>query len=123
LLDRIDLHVEVPRLPYEKIAAEQPAENSEQIKIRVEAVRSKQQERFGKAKTNSEMDIKELKEYCRLEADGQQFMKQAMQRYNFSGRSLHRILKVARTIADLAQSQTILLGHLAEAVQYRPKSE
>ncbi len=123
LLDRIDLHVEVPRLPYEKMANTEFAENSQNIKRRIQAARAVQQERFGQAKTNSEMSLVELKEYCRLGADEQQLMKQAMKQYNFSGRSLHRILKVSRTIADLAGSETITSQHLAEAIQYRPKSE
>ncbi|HYV33329.1 MAG TPA: ATP-binding protein, partial [Candidatus Limnocylindria bacterium] len=123
LLDRIDLHVEVPRLPYEKMADNQPAENSTGIKNRVEKARAVQQNRFGKSKTNSEMSIIELKQYCKLGSVEQQLLKQAMKHYNFSGRSLHRILKVARTIADLADSENILEKHLSEAIQYRPKTD
>jgi magnesium chelatase family protein len=123
LLDRIDLHVEVPRLPYEKMAASETAEQSADIKNRVERARAVQQQRFGSSKTNSEMSIIELKGHCRLSDDGQQLIKQAMKQYNFSGRSLHRILKVSRTIADLAGSNSIGLSHLAEAIGYRPKTE
>jgi magnesium chelatase family protein len=123
LLDRIDLHVEVPRLPYEKIAKEEPNESSAEVKARVQKARSIQQVRFQKSKTNSEMNILELKEYCKLGAEGQEVIKQAMKRYSFSGRGLHRILKVARTIADLAGSDGITVQHLGEAIQYRPKSE
>lgn len=123
LLDRIDLHVEVPRLPYEKISAQSPAENSADIKSRVQNARQLQKQRFRQPKTNSEMGLVELKQFCALNTSEQQLMKQAMKQYNFSGRSLHRILKVARTIADLAGSEPIVVAHLAEAIQYRPKAE
>ena len=123
LLDRIDLHVEVPRLPYEKMAATTQAEKSSNVKIRVQAAREVQKKRFIGSKTNSEMNIVEIKEYCKLAEPEQQLLKQAMKQYNFSGRSLHRILKVARTIADLAEMENITGDHLAEAIMYRPKSE
>jgi magnesium chelatase family protein len=123
LLDRIDLHMEVPRLPYEKISAEESLETSASIKRRVQQAREVQQKRFNKSKTNSEMNLVEVKEFCRLGAEQQQLMKQAMKQYNFSARSFHRILKVARTIADLALSDIISIQHLAEAIQYRPKME
>lgn len=123
LLDRIDLHVDVPRLPYEKISEESKAENSESIKVRVEKARSLQVKRFGQTKTNSEMNLRELKLYCALSEPGQGLLKQAMRQYNFSGRSLHRVLKVARTIADLTGLEDISLDNLAEALHFRPKSE
>jgi len=123
LLDRIDLHVEVLRLAYEKIAGENRSENSGAVKARVEKAREVQSQRFGRSKTNSEMSLQELKAFCALGIQEQSFLKQAMKQFNFSGRSLHRILKVARTIADLAGCGQIALQHLAEAVQYRPKTE
>ncbi|MBI5530700.1 MAG: YifB family Mg chelatase-like AAA ATPase [Candidatus Doudnabacteria bacterium] len=123
LLDRIDLHVEVPRLPYEKMAAQERAENSVSIKQRVEVARAVQNKRFGASRTNSEMGLVEIKEFCQLGALQEELLKQAMKQYNFSGRSLHRILKVARTIADLAGAEKIETDHLAEAIQYRPKTE
>jgi len=123
LLDRIDLHVEVPRLAYEKMSQSEPAEKSANIKQRVQRAREVQQKRFGKAKTNSEMTLVELKEFCKLGFNEQQAMKQAMKQFNFSGRSLHRILKVSRTIADLAGSDIITHQHLGEAIQYRPKQD
>lgn len=123
LLDRIDLHVEVPRLPYEKMTEQQVGEPSLSIKNRVQQARQVQSRRFGRAKTNSEMDIVELKTHCVLDEQGQQIMRNVMQRFNFSGRSLHRILKVARTIADLSASEKITVTHLGEAIQYRPKSD
>ncbi len=122
LLDRIDLHVEVPRLPYEKMQ-QQPAESSAAVKQRVQQARSLQYRRFGSSKTNSEMNIVEIKKFCVLGAQEDMVLRQAMKSYNFSGRSLHRILKVARTIADLDQSEVITTKHLAEAIQYRPKAD
>ncbi|MCX6797128.1 MAG: ATP-binding protein, partial [Candidatus Doudnabacteria bacterium] len=123
LLDRIDLHVEVPRLSYEKMSEDSIAENSGSVKQRVEKARAIQRQRFGAAKTNSEMSIVELKNFCTLDQPGQMLIKQAMKQYNFSGRSLHRILKVARTIADLAGLKNIATDNLAEAIMYRPKAE
>ncbi len=123
LLDRIDLHVEVPRLPYEKMTASGAAEKSVQIKARVQQARGIQAARFGKSQTNSEMGLVEIRRYCILSENGKEFLKQATKQFNFSGRSLHRVMKVARTIADLSGAEDIDLSHLAEAVQYRPKIE
>jgi magnesium chelatase family protein len=123
LLDRIDLYVEVPRLPYEKMREESSGEPSVQVKDRVSRARLVQKNRFGNSKTNSEMNIVELRQYCKLGEKEELLLKQAMKQYNFSGRSLHRILKVARTIADLASSETITTDNIAEAVQYRPRTE
>jgi magnesium chelatase family protein len=89
----------------------------------VQKARAIQQQRFRAAKTNSEMGLTEIKEFCHLDEAGETVLKQAMKQYNFSGRSLHRILKVARTIADLCGQENILPGNIAEAVQYRPKTE
>ncbi len=123
LLDRIDLHVDVPRLPYEKMQEQAACQTSADIKVRVEAARQIQRERFNSTKTNSEMDLREIKKFCALATGERQLLRQVMGRYNFSGRSLHRILKVARTIADLVGESQISAAHLAEAVQYRPKNE
>ncbi len=123
LLDRIDLHVEVPRLPYEKMQQPGTSPSSAEIKIKVERARQIQSRRFGSAKTNSEMNILDLKKYCRLGPAEEELMRLSMKRYNFSGRSFHRILKVARTIADLAGRENIGHDDLAEAIQYRPKVE
>ena len=123
LLDRIDLHVEVPRLPFEKIHNTSGNETSEQIKVRVQAARAIQRERFGDSKTNSEMNLIELKQFCIIGSSEQEMLGIAMKKYNFSGRSLHRILKVSRTIADLSGLENISKDNLAEAIMYRPKAE
>lgn len=123
LLDRIDLHVEVPRLSYDKMATPEVSEKSANIKQRVQRTREIQSARYGSAKTNSEMSLVELREFCRLPEDGKQLLKGAMQRFNFSGRSMHRILKVSRTIADLDGSENIIAKHISEAINYRPKQE
>lgn len=123
LLDRIDLHVEVPRLPYEKMSDTGSAETSEGIKERVERAREVQRQRFGKSKTNSEMNIVDIKIHCQLGEPEQQLVRQAMKKYNFSGRSLHRILKVSRTIADIKGKEKITAQDLSESIMYRPKTE
>ncbi len=123
LLDRIDLHADVPRLPFEKIHNQQTEVSSSEIKARVEEARKIQQKRFGSAKTNSEMNIIEIRKYCAVGPSEELLLKQSMQKYNFSGRSLHRILKVARTIADLAGLEKINGDNIGEAIQYRPKTE
>lgn len=123
LLDRIDLHVSVPRLPYEKLSSQETSEPSSSIKERVQRAREVQEKRFHGTKTNSEMNLMEIKKYCALGSVEKEMLAQAMKKYNFSGRSLHRLLKVSRTIADLAGADDINHIHLAEALQYRPKSE
>ncbi|MDO8558167.1 MAG: YifB family Mg chelatase-like AAA ATPase [bacterium] len=125
LLDRIDLHVEVPRLKYEKLASEKVAEESSAIRARVESARAMQKERFKDKSilTNAEMGVKDLKEFCKVDEKGEALLKDAVTRMKLSARSYHHILKVARTIADLAQSPTIRVEHIAEAIQYRKRSE
>lgn len=123
LLDRIDLHVEVPRLSFEKITKGNQPEGSEQIRQRVEQVRKIQIERFSREKiiTNSEMDNRLIKKYCQLDQDCLQLLKKAVNEFYLSVRSYMRILKMARTIADLNDSQIIQVNHVAEALQYRLK--
>ncbi|MDP4001386.1 MAG: YifB family Mg chelatase-like AAA ATPase [bacterium] len=126
LLDRIDLFVEVGRVEYEKLSAESSGESSADIQKRVQNARDKQSQRFkqnNKIKTNSEMTIKEIREFCKLEQAEQDFMKTAVIKMYLSARSYHRILKLGRTIADLANAENISTIHLAEALQYRPKTE
>lgn len=123
LLDRIDLHVEVPRVKFEKLAKDDLAESSEKIRIRVEEARDRQRCRFQDSpwETNSEMKNKDIKEFCKLNDQSIEILKQAVRQMNLSARSYHRILKLSRTIADLAGSDNIDTSHVAEALQYRSK--
>lgn len=126
LLDRIDLHVEVGRLEYDKFSSESTGESSSDIQNRVQCARDIQTQRFENfqnIKTNSEMTIREIKEFCILGVPEQNFMKTAVVKMYLSARSYHRILKLARTIADLSGEPAIAVSHLAEALQYRPKVE
>ncbi len=124
LLDRIDLFVEVPRLSYEKIRIIQETETSALIRARIKTTHKIQNVRYKNSKTiyNSEMSTSEMDKYCKLnEADSILLLKKATDKLLLSARSIHRVLKVARTIADLSQSQNISTEHLAEALQYRRK--
>jgi magnesium chelatase family protein len=145
LLDRIDIHIEVPRVDYEKLSGDRMGESSASIRERVQAARDIQRERFGirslreappRGQTsgkqsletlqsdivcNADMHLAEIRRFCRLPDEGQRLMRAAMTQLNLSARAYHRILKLARTIADLAGSEEIQSTHLAEALQYRPK--
>lgn len=126
ILDRIDLHVEVPRIKFEKLSEEAiPSEKSADIRKRVESARQIQKQRFTNSKTitNSEMSSQEIKEFCQLAPSCIELMKQALSSLHLSARSYYRIIKVARTIADLENSEQILPNHIAEALQYRFKTE
>ena len=121
LLDRIDLIVEVPALDYEELRRRTPSEPSAAIKQRVNAARQLQRERFGGDGTmcNAHLGTKELRQFCALSPEGEELMHQAFDAMGLSARSYDRILRVARTIADLAGSETIEPEHVAEAIQYR----
>ena len=121
LLDRIDLIVEVPALEYEELRRRTPSEPSAAIKARVNAARQIQRGRFGGDGTmcNAHIGTKELRQFCALSAEGEELMHQAFDAMGLSARSYDRILRVARTIADLAGSGTIEPEHVAEAIQYR----
>lgn len=121
LLDRIDLHVEAPRLSFEKIEDERELEDSFAVRSRVVAARLRQLARLGK--TNSEINIKEIKEYCRPDAGGLLLLRSAVASQHLSARSYHRMLKLARTIADLGGAETVNQDHIAEALMFRPKTE
>jgi magnesium chelatase family protein len=123
-LDRVDIFVEVPRVDYEKLTDERLGEESAKVQARVTATRIHQQERFRGTRLtcNAEMTPNEVREYCQVEESAQGLLKAAMQQLNLSARAFHRILKLARTIADMEKSDIISASHLAEAIQYRPRS-
>ncbi len=123
LLDRIDIHLEVPRIDYEQLADRRPGETSEVIRSRVEAARDVQAQRFSGANilTNADMGPREVQLFARLDTAGEQLMRTAVRQLALSARGYHRVLKLARTIADLAGSEAVTTGHVAEALQYRPR--
>ena len=122
LLDRIDLHVEVTPVSFEKMTTLQPSETSEEIRKRVIKARTIQSERFGNQKdiySNAMMPSQMIKQVCQINEPGKKLLKTAMERLGLSARAYDRILKVACTISDLANSKEIKIEHLAEAIQYR----
>jgi magnesium chelatase family protein len=123
LLDRIDIFIEVPRVNYEKLSEQRLGEPSLAIRTRVERARQRQRVRFANIgiNCNADMHTAEVRQYCSLDDAGRALMKTAMAQLQLSARAYHRVLKLARTIADLAESEMILPIHLAEALQYRPK--
>jgi magnesium chelatase family protein len=136
LLDRIDIHIEVPRVDYEKLSGDRVGESSESIRKRVQAARNIQLSRFTNSQSthhqstnsqstdivcNADMRVGEIRQFCKVGDEGQRLMRAAMTQLNLSARAYHRILKLARTIGDLAGNEEIQSVHLAEALQYRPK--
>jgi len=122
LLDRIDLHIEVPQVKFRDITGEATGEPSEKIRERVMAARRRQHRRFQdkpKITCNARMATRELKQFCELGEDTRELLKIAMANLNLSARAYDRILKVARTIADLAEAERISSEHVSEAIQYR----
>ncbi len=122
LLDRIDLHVEVPQVQFQDISAERTGEDSATIRGRVVEARKRQQARFGKKPSincNARMGPRELKTYCALDDATKELLKFAMADLNLSARAYDRVLKVARTIADLTGAEKISSDHISEAIQYR----
>ena len=126
LLDRIDIHVEVPRVEYQKLSNDRLGETSAVIRQRVQAARDIQRKRFSNVDSsniicNADMRVAEIRQFCKLDEAGESLIRAAMGQMNLSARGYHRVLKLARTIADLAGSENIQAAHLAEALQYRPK--
>lgn len=122
LLDRIDIHIEIVPVPFEKLSEYDAAETSATIRARVIKARNRQAERFKDVETihcNAQMTSKMLHKYAIIDAEGQKLLKDAMLRMNLSARAYDRILKVSRTIADLEGSENILTEHIAEAINYR----
>jgi magnesium chelatase family protein len=139
LLDRIDIHIEVPAVQYKELRGGASAEGSAEIRTRVLAARERQHARFaiapstGPARTakgtaraaakpifsNSQMNTQQIRTFCELSSDAERLLERAMQQQGLSARAHDRILKVARTIADLSAEQDIAVKHIAEAIQYR----
>ncbi len=129
LLDRIDIHIEVPRVQYEKLSDSRLGESSADIRARVEAARERQRVRFNGKEgektndvlSNADMRPAEVRKFCKLDDTSEALMRSAMSQLQLSARAYHRVLKLSRTIADLAGEENIAPAHLAEALQYRPK--
>jgi magnesium chelatase family protein len=122
LLDRIDLHVEAPAVAFDELRSTERAEPSAAIRERVVRVREKQRVRFGagsKVRINCRMSSQQVRKFCALTTDAENLLRMAMENLNLSARAHDRILKTARTIADLADSEDIAPDHIAEAIQYR----
>ena len=122
LLDRIDIHVECPQVRYQELASDRVGEKSEGIRTRVVAARARQIERFSGRKglhANADMQSRDIRRHCRIDAAGQELMKKAITTLGLSARAFDRIQKVSRTIADLAGCDAIRPEHVSEAIQYR----
>ncbi len=131
LLDRVDIYLEVPAVDMDKLSEDYQGEDSKSIRQRVVAARKIQEKRYqslpvgrqGKMLTNSEMGPDEIKQFCQITEDGLNLLKMAISSLNLSARGYHRVLKLSRTVADLAGSENILTEHVAEALQYRARDE
>ena len=126
LIDRIDIHMDVPRVEYDKLTRMERGEPSAAIRARVEHARARQMERFAGLSglfANSDMGVGEIDKFCILSPEARQLIDLSVRRMQLSARAYHRVLKLSRTIADLADSDRIEVQHVAEAVQYRPQQQ
>lgn len=125
LLDRIDIHIQVPRVEYDKLSGDRLGESSAEVRARVEAARKRQRERLGDSSrtTNADMIPREVREHCQLDSEGKSLLRSAMEQLHLSARSYHRVLKISRTIADLAGKNEIKSTHVAESLQYQPRGQ
>ncbi len=123
LMDRIDIHIQVPRVEYQKLRELKPGESHAEVRARVEAARELLRVRFTGTEIASNADMRpaQIRQYCALDEECHTLMKAAMRQLQLTARAYHRVLKLARTIADLAGADAITQVHLAEALQYRPK--
>ncbi len=125
IMDRIDLHIEVPLIKFEKLSQDELSEKSENARQRILETREIQLQRFNNSSVllNSEMENKHIREFCKIGIEEKNLLRNAIDKMNLSPRAYHRLLKVARTIADLEKSENIQVPHLAEAIQYRFREE
>ena len=122
IIDRIDIHLEIPPVEFKDLIKEniKSSLDSKTIREKVIKAREIQSRRYGSSlKINAKLKPKEIKKYCVLEPKAEEFLEKVADKFNFSARSIHKILKVSRTIADLEESEIILKHHIAEAIQYR----
>ena len=125
ILDRIDIQVSVPRVEFDKLTSDRVGESSQAVRQRVENARQIQRQRFdnSSSSTNGDMIPREIREYCQLDKESRNLMRGALQQLGLSARAYHRVLKISRTIADLAGAERISATHLAEALQYQPRTQ
>lgn len=121
LLDRIDIHIEVPAVPFRELSGGAPGTSSAQMRAQVSAARERQSRRFAgsKARYNADMTHRQTREFCRLDEEGRNLLKAAMQEMGLSARAHDKVLRVARTIADLDGCDDIKPLHMSEAINYR----